>query len=252
MTRAVFYLAPQDLAGLGAGSAWLLDGPEGHHARTVKRIGPGEELDLADGQGLRAPAVVRGLPEGGGLELELLEDPSRSGASRMRLVQALAKNDRDLLAAEMATELGVAAVVPWQADRSIVRWKGERAAKAHAKWEKTVAAAAKQARRATVPVVEPLAGSRDLPGRLHEDPAASILVLHEEAAAPLTEAVAQLPAEGPVYVVVGPEGGISEQEVRALEAVGARTVSAGPDVLRASTAGAAALAVLNAGTGYWS
>ena len=72
---------------------------------------------------------------------------------RLVLVQALAKGDRDELATETATELGIDAVIPWQSERSIVRWKGDRAAKAHAKWQSVVTAAAKQARRAWIPEV---------------------------------------------------------------------------------------------------
>lgn len=253
MTRPVFRVPTDLLRDARSEDAVELTGPEGHHARTVRRLGPGEELDLVDGRGLRAPGVVRELlPEG--LLVGLLADPAPEPVGHLVLVQALAKGDRDLMSVEMATELGVAAIVPWQAERSIVRWKGERAARSHAKWERTAAAAAKQARRAVVPEVHPLADLEALLGQV--GPEDLVLVLHEQAREPLSREVAdRLPdPQGPgrVLLVVGPEGGISPEETRRLVAAGAHPVRLGPEVLRTSTAGAAALAVLQVLSGHWS
>lgn len=219
-----------------------LDGPEGRHAADVQRIGVGQEVLVADGQGRMASCTVRAAGKGC-LELEVrsgwtVEEPR----PRLVLVQALAKGDRDLLAVEAATELDVDEVVPWRADRSIVRWRTERADKARRRWEQTVRAATKQSRRARVPVVAPLAARHTLLPRVGQ--AALTLVLHEEASEPL--ATVELPASGEVLVVVGPEGGVSPQELEALTTAGARAVRLGTTVLRTSTAGPAALAVLNA------
>jgi 16S rRNA (uracil1498-N3)-methyltransferase len=220
----------------------LLDGPEGRHAATVRRIGVGESVLLSDGRGTRATASVVGA---GKTELELEvtavdEDPEPE--LRLVLVQALAKADRDDQAIESATELGVDEVVPWQASRSIVVWRGDRAAKALRKWELVVTAAAKQSRRSRVPLVAEPVGQRALVDRIRRS--ALALVLHEDATAPLAGQV--LPATGDVLVVVGPEGGISPEELAAFEEAGAVSVRLGSTVLRSSSAGPAALAVLSA------
>lgn len=223
-----------------------LDGPEGRHAADVQRIGVAEEVLVADGQGRMASCTVRAADRGV-LDLTIdalwtVEQPR----PRLVLVQALAKGDRDLMAVESATELDVDEILPWQADRSIVRWRGERAAKAHRKWAQTALAATKQSRRARMPVVGDLVTRQELVRRVSASDLS--LVLHEEA----DETLAQigLPDEGEVLLVVGPEGGIGPEEQAALVTAGARLVRLGRTVLRTSTAGPAALAVLNA-RGRW-
>ncbi len=247
MTAPLFLVAPGALDGLAAGASYVLDGPEGRHAATVRRLGAGEPVDLADGDG----ALVRGLVRGAGRDslvvaveaVERVPEPDL----RLVLVQALAKGGRDEQAVESATEVGVDAVVPWQAARSVVVWKGERGEKARGKWADVARAAAKQARRPRVPVVEAPVTTAGLVRRAAA--AAAVLVLHEGAAAPLT--AVDLPPAGEVLVVVGPEGGVDATEIEALTGAGARAVVLGPTVLRSSTAGPAALAVLSARTGRW-
>jgi 16S rRNA (uracil1498-N3)-methyltransferase len=242
VTLPLFLVAPERLAGIRVGGTVVLDGPEGRHAATVRRIGVGESVLLSDGRGTRATAEVVAA---GKAELDLAvtaveEDPEP--ALRLVLVQALAKADRDDQAIESATELGVDEVVPWQAARSIVVWRGDRAAKALRKWESVVTAAAKQSRRSRVPVVAQPVGQRALVERIRDS--ALALVLHEDAATPL--AGQSLPDAGDVLVVVGPEGGISREELAAFEEAGAVAVRLGSTVLRSSSAGPAALAVLSA------
>jgi 16S rRNA (uracil1498-N3)-methyltransferase len=242
VTLPLFLVAPERLAGLDVGGAVVLDGPEGRHAATVRRIGAGESVLLSDGRGTRVTATVVAA---GRAELDLTvtaveADPEPS--LRLVLVQALAKADRDEQAIESATELGVDEVVPWQAARSIVVWRGERGTKARRKWESVVTAAAKQSRRSRVPVVAEPVGQRDLVERIRSS--ALTLVLHEDASTPL--AGLRLPESGDVLVVVGPEGGISPQELATFEEAGATPVRLGSTVLRSSSAGPAALAVLSA------
>lgn len=177
------------------------------------------------------------------------------------LVQALAKDGRDLLAIETATELGVYGVLPWSADRSIVRWKGERASKAHTKWQNTVTAAAKQSRRALIPEVYDLYSTADLVELIEEvagevsEQSAAVFILHEQAterlsalARKLVEAE-NLPEE--IYLLVGPEGGISDREVQLFTDAGAQLALLGDEVLRSSTAGSAAMCTLNVVLGRW-
>ena len=182
MTLPLFVVDPALLAGAGEGTAVVLDGPEGRHAATVRRIAAGEQVMLADGAGLRATCEVVAA---GRAQLDLRVVAVTRDAEpqpRLVLVQALAKGDRDDQAIESATELGVDEVVPWQAARSIVQWRGERGDKARRKWESTVLAATKQSRRARTPVVGELATTRALATRIAG--AAAAYVLHEDATTP--------------------------------------------------------------------
>ena len=246
MTAPLFFVAEEQLSEAAQGSAIVLRGPEGRHAATVKRIGIGEPVLLADGLGQRADAVVESVGEG---ELRLrvraiTYDPQPD--PRFVLIQALTKGDRDEQAIEAATELGVDEVVPWQAFRSIVIWRGERAAKSLRKWESVVLAATKQSRRARVPLVSEPANQAGVIGRIEE--AALAVVLHEEAAVPLGGL--ELPSAGDVVLIVGPEGGISPDELRAFVGAGAVAARLGASVLRSSSAGPAAIAVMSA-AGRW-
>lgn len=256
MTAPVFVTDPGQLAGYDVGDVYLLHGAEGRHAGVVQRRAAGEQIDVVDGAGVRLVGEIESVgPEGVHLRVRRrVEEPA--SAPRLILVQALAKGDRDEMAIEAATEVGVDAVVPWQAERSIVIWRGDRAAKSRARWLATVRAAAKQSRRAWVPAVEESVDRRALVARTERVVAAggAVLVLHEEATTPLTGDLA-LPVEGidvEVLIVVGPEGGISEQETSALVAAGAHTVRLGPHVLRTSTAGTVALTLLATALGRWS
>lgn len=240
MTAPLFLLPAGALEGVGPGAAVLVDGPEGRHAQTVKRLTVGEAVLLTDGSGLRVAGTVSATAPG---ELTVLVDGVEQEPQplpRLVLVQALAKGDRDDQAIEAATELGVDEVVPWQASRSIVQWKGERGAKAHRKWEQVVVAATKQSRRSRTPLVAPLATTKDLVARAAAG--ARVVVLHEDATTSVNEV--DLTGDADVLLVVGPEGGISPEELGALEAVGGVVTRLGPHVLRSSSAGPAALAVL--------
>ncbi|WHP18389.1 16S rRNA (uracil(1498)-N(3))-methyltransferase [Cellulomonas sp. ES6] len=254
MTAPVFLAEPGGLAALAPGDLYLLDGTEGRHAGVVQRRAPGERVDVVDTAGVRLVGEVEHVgPEGVHLRVQEVVVEAVP-APRLVLVQALAKGDRDELAIEAATEVGADGVVPWQAERSVVVWRGDRAAKSRARWLGTVRTAAKQARRAHVPEVELALDSPALARRVGDVVAAggAALMLHEEATVPLAEA--GLPAAGTgtdVLVVVGPEGGISEREVTALVGAGAVTVRLGPHVLRTSTAGPVALGLLAQRLGRW-
>lgn len=242
MTAALYHVDPGSLTATGPGTRLVLDGPEGHHAATVKRVEVGEEILLADASGLVALCSVAGVDKGTvEVEVRAVEDRTPHGA-RLVLVQALAKGGRDEQAVETATEYGVDGVIPWQAARCIVRLKGERADKMVGKWRSLVTAAAKQSRRATVPEVTPIVTTERLVDRVKD--ASATFVLHEDATDPL--AGVAVPEDGDVLLVVGPEGGIAPDEVDALVAAGARPVRLGREVLRSSSAGPAALAVLSA------
>ncbi len=242
MSRPVFFVEPGVAANAVVGATVALDGPEGRHAATVRRLGVGERLDLVDGAGRRLTGIVaEAARDALTVRVESVTDEPVDGA-RFVLVQALAKGDRDDQAIEAATELGVDAIVPWQAARSIVQWRGERGAKARQKWVDVVRAAAKQSRRSRIPEVLEVVDRRGLVALAAA--AAATFVLHEQATEPL--AAQGIPEVGDVLVVVGPEGGVAPDELDALAAAGAVAVRLGTTVLRSSSAGPAALAVLNA------
>jgi 16S rRNA (uracil1498-N3)-methyltransferase len=147
----------------------------------------------------------------------------------------------------MLTEIGVERIVPWAAARSVAVWKGERAAKSHARWVATAREAAKQSRRAWFPEVDPLAGTDAVAGLIAEADVA--LVLHEDGSGLLGDLT--VPPSGSIAVVVGPEGGLAPEELEAFAAAGAHVVRLGGEVLRTSTAGVAAVAALLAQTPRW-
>jgi 16S rRNA (uracil1498-N3)-methyltransferase len=222
----------------------VVDGDEGRHAVDVLRLSPGERIRVGNGQGTVAEGTV--LSAGaGGLRVAVVsrfEIPAPD--PEFVLVQALPKGDRGPLAVDLATELGVDRIVPWAASRCITRWRDDRVAKGVAKWRSAARAASKQSRRPHVPEVTDLMTTREVCGLLAD--ADLGLVLHEQARRPLTEV--KIPGTGTVVVVVGPEGGLTDGEVVAFRAAGAEAVRLGPEVLRTSTAGAAALAALSART----
>ncbi|NPC98360.1 16S rRNA (uracil(1498)-N(3))-methyltransferase [Nocardioides sp. zg-DK7169] len=236
------------LADAGPGTSVTLEGDEAHHAVAVRRMRVGERLVLTDGAGTSVTAEVaatgKRLLTATVHEVRRVPEP----APAIVVVQALPKGDRGELAVEMLTEVGVARVVPWAASRSVAVWKGERATKSLARWRATAREAAKQARRSWFPVVDELASTADVVALLADAPLA--VVLHEEASVPL--ASLDLPAEGPLVIVVGPEGGLTDEEVAAFVAAGAASVRLGAEVLRTSTAGVAATAALLSRTPRWS
>jgi 16S rRNA (uracil1498-N3)-methyltransferase len=234
------------VSGGAAGDSLLLDGDEGRHAATVKRIRVGEQVVLTDGAGTSALCTVT---EAGKSTLTLhLDSVGRVDRPdpRITVVQAIPKGDRGELAGEMLTEVDVERIVPWAASRSVAVWRGDRAAKSLAKWRAAARSATKQARRSWLPDVTELATTEDVARLLAE--ADLGVVLHEDARVPL----AALALEGvtSVVVVVGPEGGISEEELAAF--ADAELVRLGSSVLRTSTAGVAAVAALLSRTPRWS
>jgi len=253
MTNPVFFAEPSEFDGVAPGALFVLTGAEARHAVAVKRLAAGEAVDIVDGTGKRLSGTVTAVaPQELTVRAESVAvDPAPPYS--LTLVQALAKGDRDEMAIEAATELGVDRVVPWQSERSIVRWRDAKAAKGQAKWEATVRAAAKQSRRAVIPEVGTLVGLKDLCPLIASSRLA--LILHEDAARSLADAVAEagLPSDGDgsVLMIVGPEGGMSPQEVEQMLAAGAVAVRLGPHVLRSSTAGPAAVTVLSVQLRRW-
>jgi 16S rRNA (uracil1498-N3)-methyltransferase len=230
-----------------SGDEIVLSGPEGRHAATVRRLRAGERVDLTDGMGSVAECVVRDVAKDS-LRLAVLRRCAVPAPSpRLVVVQGLPKGDRGELAVEMMTEAGVDVIVPWGAARCVTQWKGDRAGKALARWRSTAREAGKQARRFHLPEVTEQATTAEVAALLRS--AAVAAVLHEDAAEPLSRV--ELPATGDIVTVIGPEGGITDEEIDRFTEAGATPAVLGPTVLRTSTAGVAAAAVLLARSGRW-
>ncbi|MEV5336677.1 16S rRNA (uracil(1498)-N(3))-methyltransferase [Streptomyces werraensis] len=246
MTAPVFVV---DDFGTHRTGRYVLEGPEGRHAVAVKRLRAGEEVVLTDGAGRWAAGEVDGTEGKDRLIVrlgEVVEEPVET--PRLTVVQALPKGDRGELAVETMTEVGVDAIVPWSASRCITQWKGERGAKSLAKWRATAREAGKQSRRVRFPEVADAATSKQVASLLAGAQFAA--VLHESGTEPL--ASVPLPDAGEIVLVVGPEGGVSPEELALFESAGARAYRLGRSVLRTSTAGTAAAALLLGRTGRWS
>ena len=230
------------------GDTVTLTGAEAHHAATVRRVRVGEEVTLGDGRGAWLTGRVASVaPREVVVDIEERKDAA-APSPRVVLVQALAKGDRDELAVQAATELGVDEIVPWQSARSVSRWDAAKAAKGRARWATIAREAAKQAHRAWLPDVSELTTTRALAQRA----AASLVLVLEPTAADALSALRLDPADArEIVLVVGPEGGIAADELEALVAGGARLVRLGDTVLRTSTAGPAALAVVSTALGRW-
>jgi 16S rRNA (uracil1498-N3)-methyltransferase len=213
----------------------------------VRRLRAGERADLSDGAGTLASGVVASVSQESVAVTVRSVTAVPAPSLRITVVQALAKGDRGELAVEMMTEVGVDAVVAWSAERSVVRWEGARGERALLKWVGVAREAAKQSRRAWIPHVSGPASLPEVVGAVSA--AACAIVL--EAGAPDRLSRLSLPADGEIVLVVGPEGGISPSERSALGVAGAVGARLGPTVLRTSTAGATAAAVLLSRSGRW-
>ncbi|MFE6864778.1 16S rRNA (uracil(1498)-N(3))-methyltransferase [Nocardia sp. NPDC057668] len=246
MAATVFYLDEVPEPGATA----VLDGPEGRHAATVRRIRVGEPITLSDGHGVLADSEVVAAQKDR-LELKVLDRRVAAPATpQVTVVQALPKSDRSELAIELMTEAGADAIVPWQAARCVSNWENK-AHKAVEKWRTAAKQAARQSRRAYIPDVAELHSTRQLVELVRSavERGAVVAALHESGAGRFTE----LPFEGAaeVVLIVGPEGGLDDSEIAQLSEAGARAVLLGPTVLRTSTAAAVALGALGALTPRW-
>jgi 16S rRNA (uracil1498-N3)-methyltransferase len=246
MSLPVFHL--RDLAGAVVGGSVELTGDEARHAVVVRRIRVGKQVALTDGEGTTVVGVVA---EAAKTSLTVTVSEVRAAPAespRLVVVQAIPKGDRGELAVEMLTEVGVDVIVPWAASRSVAVWRGERAAKSLAKWRSTAREAAKQSRRSWFPHVAEMVRTPGVVDLLRD--AALAVVLHEGGTEPM--AALEVPAAGDVVIVVGPEGGISDEEIEAFAEAGAEPLRLGRSVLRTSTAGVAAAAALLSRTPRWS
>ena len=221
---------------------------EAHHAAQVARLREGESIQISDGRGNRADGVAQAVSKS--LVTVALSNVRHDAEPELRitLVQALAKGDRDELAVQASTELGAVRIVPWQADRSISRWDGDKRAKGVARWATIAREAAKQAVRSRIPVVTEPVSTREIAPTCA---GLTVLVLDPRAERGIGEWATANSTVRDISLVVGPEGGITDAEVSTLVENGAVAVRVGTDIMRTSTAGPAAIAALRALLGDW-
>ena len=239
MTAPVFLVDSEQLFA----DVCRVSGDEGRHAATVKRMRVGERLDVCDGRGNRATGLVAGV----GRDWVELAIDARSFEEmhpvEFTAIQAIAKGDRADLAIELLTEIGVDAIIPWQSKHSVAKW--DASGKSLSKWQRVAREASKQSRRAWIPSVHDAVADLDEVLGLFD----SVVVLHEAAEQPLADIT--VPSSGKIAIVIGPEGGIASEEIAQLVAAKAHIVRMGSTVMRTSTAGGAALAVLCSKTSRW-
>lgn len=241
---AHFYLSDEATAAT-VGQQIGVSGSEARHAITVGRLTAGEKLSVGDGCGTIAHGVVTAVGadhftlRAETVDFEIVPSP------QLWLAQALAKGDRDELAIQAATELGVDGVIPWAATRSIVRWEGPKARKHEERWRSILREASKQSVRHRIPAMKALASTTAIE-KLGDDFRLVVLDPTGE------DSVSAVHIDGrDILLVVGPEGGITPAELSRFEDAGASIVSMGSRIMRTSTAGPAAIAVLNSQLGRW-
>lgn len=249
MTAPVFL--SDSLESATQGSVVTLGGDEARHAARVRRVQPGERIDLVDGHGRRALTTVTTVHGSGSVTVDctvisVIHEPEPG--RRIVVVQALAKGERGERAVEMLTEVGVDVIVPWAAQRSVAVWRPERADRGLERWRATAREAMKQSRRSRQPTI---ADPVDLAGACRWVERSTSALWLDADGAPLPAILEGDPGAGDWCVIVGPEGGFTEAESDALGQAGALRASLGPTILRTSTAGTVAAAVI-AAAARWS
>ncbi|TQK19668.1 16S rRNA (uracil1498-N3)-methyltransferase [Microbacterium sp. SLBN-154] len=227
------------------GGVVTLTGAEAKHAATVRRVRVGESVTVGDGAGVWLEGRCESVSPSTVAVRVSAKSHIAAPVPRVILVQALAKGDRDELAVQAATELGVDEIVPWQAGRSISRWDAAKATKGRERWQTIAREAAKQAHRPWVPTVTEPVTTAAIAARAGSD---LVVVLEPTASERLSELAS---SSRDLLIVVGPEGGITPEELTLLDGAGATLRRLGESVLRTSTAGPAAIAVVSGALGRW-
>lgn len=244
MSAAEFLVSPGEIT--SESKTFTLAGDEGRHAATVKRMRAGEVINLCDGKGIRAIATVTKVNKHS-IDVDISNVSFEEAPEpKFVVVQALAKGERAELAVEMLTEVGADAIIPWKAEHSIGKWDAD--GKGLEKWRRTSRESAKQSRRAWIPEISGLHTTQQICELMSQ--AQSVFVLHESADQAL--AACAIREQGTIMIVVGPEGGISPDELAAFATAGARVVHMGASVMRTSTAGAIAVGGLLMRSQRWS
>jgi 16S rRNA (uracil1498-N3)-methyltransferase len=215
-----------------------LDGENAHHADRVLRMKAGESLLVSDGAGKWAKCEITVITKKE-VELKVIESGFEESASpKISVLQAIPKNDRARETVELLTAAGVSNIYPWQAQRAI--------GKESEKWGIAAIEASKQSRRFYIPKVSNKLDTNSAL-ELFKD-FDQVLICHESAELKISDAVK--PAAN-TLIVIGPEGGITDEELSLFEYAGARVIKLGRPVLRSAHAGIAAISAVSALMQVW-
>ncbi|MFO7594499.1 MAG: 16S rRNA (uracil(1498)-N(3))-methyltransferase [Pseudomonadota bacterium] len=208
------------------------------HVARVLRLTEGASLTLFDGTGGQFPASIISSSKRT-VEVAVGERNAIERESPLisALAQGVSKGDRMDFTIQKAVELGISRIVPLETERSVVNLKGERLAKKMRHWQGVIVSACEQCGRNTLPELLPL---QTLDAWLENTPNGSGILLDHRA----TETIASLQSDDDFVLLVGPEGGLSESEIRRARESGYRGLRLGPRVLRTETAALTALAAL--------
>ena len=229
---------------LSTGTTQELSGDEGHHAVKVMRLQIGEQIKIADNLGNWVSGAITEVGKKS-LKIDISE---RGNAGHLKpeliLVQAVTKSDRTKEMLELLTVAGADQIIPWQAQRCISKWQSD----STDKWLTTIKESAKQARRVKLPVLSDAVTTNQLLKLFQVND--QVIVLHESAQANFSQ-IKFVESTQRIFIVIGPEGGISEEEIALLASANAVVVQMGQNVLRSAHAGFAALSGIQTLIGRW-
>ena len=229
---------------ISTGQRQVLENEEAHHAIKVLRLNTGEVIKISDGVGnwVSGPIVEITKKE---LFISITERGEIQAAKpELVLAQAITKSDRNKEMLELAVEAGVDRIIPWQSERSISKWQSD----SEQKWQVGIKQSCKQARQVKLPQLMQVMSTSEVIKSIGEGGFG--IVFHEEASTKFSELI--IPnSQSSVYLVIGPEGGISEQELLSFQNNGSKVVRLGDTVLRSAHAGFAALSAVQTKLGRW-
>lgn len=229
---------------ISTGQRQVLENEEAHHAIKVLRLNIGEVIKISDGVGnwVSGPIVEIAKKE---LFVSITERGEIQAAKpELVLVQAITKSDRNKEMLELAVEAGVDRIIPWQSERSISKWQSD----SEQKWQVGIKQSCKQARQVKLPQLMQVMSTSEVITSIGEGGFG--IVFHEEASTKFSDLT--IPnSQSSVYLVIGPEGGISEQELLSFQNNGSKVVRLGDTVLRSAHAGFAALSAVQTKLGRW-
>ena len=221
-----------------------LPGDEAHHASKVLRLNLGEQIKISDGKGSWVSGPITEIEK-----KKLTIAISDRGAStvvtpEIVLVQAVTKSDRNKEMLELAVGAGVDRIIPWQSERSISKWQSD----SYSKWEIGIKEACKQARQVRLPELNKVMNTNEISKLFTQNSRG--FVFHESANIQFSHQEVDEKLDC-VYLVIGPEGGITESELGIFTQAGGQVVRLGSTVLRSAHAGFAAIAALQTRLGRW-
>jgi 16S rRNA (uracil1498-N3)-methyltransferase len=232
----------------------IIRGDDAHHLMRVMRASPGDRVVISNGADREALAEVVEMYKENVL-LRIVEERPISGEPRIPvwIAQSLPKGDKFETVIQKGTEIGAARFIPFVSARTVVQYDARKEAKRLDRWRKIAKEAAEQAHRGRIPGVdEPLSWKQLL--ELVPKTALALFCYEKEGGSLLRDAVTaaklhERRGDGPVLIVIGPEGGFTEEEAKAAEEAGCAVVGLGPRILRTETAGIVALSCLMYETG---